>query len=646
MPACWKRSLTMVLAGLATCMAAWSSPPEPATPRAAGLIVRLQAAPDHGLEHERALASDNPQSRRNRQAERWRRLLAATGLARESGLVLEPAGRASWRLSPRQPWTAAEATRWRARLAARPEVAWVVSDSREPRLQSALPSPDDPLFAGPDGQWWLQPVSGSDGNLPEARRRGVPGLQGAWAISTGHADTVIAVLDSGWTAHPDLDPARVLPGYDMVSDWDAVTGRGAARDGDGRDADARDPGDWVSADDLASDPGRYAGCAVEPSGWHGTAVAGLIAAQTGNGLGGAGIDAAAHILPVRIAGACGATVRDIVDGLRWAAGLAVCRRYADALAQDPGCAEWAPLNPHPARIINLSYGGPSACNAEYQDAIDELWARGVVVVAAAGNAHGAPTRPANCAKVIGVAALNRDGFKANYSNFGATLSIATVGGDDTGGAWGGLLADSGLLGPGNLGSRAPGAGSYGARYGTSYAAPLVSGTLGLMLAVHPGLGAAEMREGLMTSARPHVRSPWVAECSSANPGRCLCTRSTCGAGMLDAPQALAFAQAARDGAAYLAPNWPTVQIDTAELRLAAALGPDREAAAGQDPAEPPGQGGGALEPLALLMLAGLARGLRRPRKDLHESRKGRSRVDSSPLGGLTRSGRSGGALSL
>lgn len=613
MPACWNRSLPLALIGLATSLIVSASPLAPAGPPVAGLIVRLQAAPAHAPERERALTVREIQNRRHLQAERWRSLFAVTGLAQETGLVLEPAGRASWRLSPRQAWTAAEAARWQARLAARPEVAWAVADSREPRLQSAPPTPDDPLFAGPDGQWWLQAVSGSDGNLPEARLRGVPGLQSAWATSTGHADTVIAVLDSGWTAHPDLDPARVLPGYDMVSDWDAGTGRGAARDGDGRDADARDPGDWVSAEDVAADPGRYAGCAVEPSGWHGTAVTGLIAAQTGNGLGGAGIDSAARILPVRIAGACGATVRDIVDGLRWAAGLAVCRRYADALAEDPGCAEWAPLNPHPARVINLSYGGASACNAEYQDAIDELWAHGVVVVAAAGNAHGAPTRPANCAKVIGVAALNRDGFKANYSNFGAALAIATVGGDDTGGAWGGLLADSGLLGPGNLGSRTPGTASYGARYGTSYAAPLVSGALGLMLAVHPGLGAAQLREGLTASARPHVRSRWVAECSSANPGRCLCTRGTCGAGMLDAAQALAYAQATREGVSYLAPNWPTVQIDTAELRLAAALGPDREAAAGQDPAEPTGQGGGALEPLALLLLAWLARSLRRPR---------------------------------
>ena len=611
MPACWTRSLTMALAGLAISPAVSASPAAPAPLPVAGLIVRLQSAPAHSLNRERTLTAREIQNQRHLQAKRWRSLFAVTGLAHEAGLVLEPAGRASWRLSRRQAWTAAEAARWQARLAARPEVAWALPDSREPRLQSALLNPDDPLFAGPDGQWWLQAVSGTDGNLPESRLRGVPGLQTAWATSIGHADTVIAVLDSGWTSHPDLDPARVLPGYDMVSDWDAANGRGTARDGDGRDADARDPGDWVSADDVAADPGRYRGCSVEPSGWHGTAVTGLIAAQTGNGLGGAGIDSAARILPVRIAGACGATVRDIVDGMRWAAGLAVCRRYADALAGDPGCAEWAPLNPHPARVINLSYGGASACNAEYQDAIDELWTHGVVVVAAAGNAHGAPTRPANCAKVIGVAALNRDGFKANYSNFGASLAIATVGGDDAGGAWGSLLADSGLLGPGNLGSRTPGKGSYEARYGTSYAAPLVSGTLGLMLAVHPGLGAAQLREGLMASARPHVRSRWVAECSSANPGRCLCTRSTCGAGMLDAAQALAYAQAVRDGHAYLAPNWPTVQIDTAEIRLAAALGPDREAAAGQDPAEPAGQGGGALEPLALLLLAGLACSLRR-----------------------------------
>lgn len=579
----------------------------------AGLIVRLQGAPTHQpTGPDRARAGATERAARALHTRRWQALLAESGLAREPGLRLEPVGRASFRLRPARPWTAAAAARWQARLAARSEVAWVLPDARETRLQADLPQPDDPLFSGAEGQWWLQPVSGSNANAPEARRRGVPGVQTAWTQGTGGAATVIAVLDSGWTDHPDLDPARLLPGYDLVSDWDAATGRGAANDGDGRDADAHDPGDWVSAEDRASDPNRYAGCDTTPSLWHGTAVLGLVAERSGNATGGAGIDWAARLLPVRVAGKCGATVRDIVDGLRWAAGLRVCRRYADTLAPDAGCAEWAPLNTHPARIVNLSYGGQADCNAEYQDAIDELWGRGVLVVAAAGNAHGAPTRPANCRHVVGVAALNRDGFKTHYSNFGPALRIATVGGDDTGGHWGGWLADSGLVGLANSGSQAPTTASYGAHYGTSFAAPLVSGTLGLMLGVAPALTPQQLMDGLAASARPHVHSPLMAACSTQNPGRCVCDTGTCGAGILDAPQALAYARAVAEGLAYQAPNWPVEQIDTVELRAAAALGPDRESAAAQGG---DGQaGGGAVSPWAAAALLGLALGLSRPRR--------------------------------
>jgi serine protease len=377
----------------------------------------------------------------------------------------------------------------------------------------------------------------------------------------------------------------------MVSDWDAAAGRGDANDGDGRDADAHDPGDWVSAADRSADPARYGACEEAPSSWHGTAVMGLIAAHSDNGLGVAGIDWAARLLPVRVAGKCGATVRDIVDGLRWAAGLRVCQQFADSQDPDSGCAEWAPLNQHPARIVNLSYGGEADCNAEYQDAIDELWSLGIVVVAAGGNTHAAPTRPANCRHVVGVAALNRDGFKSHYSAFGSALRIATVGGDDAGANWGTLLADSGLLGLDNFGSQGPGSTGYSPRFGTSFATPVVSGTLALMLALDPALSAEQLVEGLGASSRPHVRAPLMGDCGPAHPGRCSCTASTCGAGILDAPQALAYAQAVAQGRLYQRPNWPVEIIDTPELRAAVALGPDREAAS--DQGEEGGTGGGA-----------------------------------------------------
>jgi serine protease len=577
---------------------------EAAQAQVGGLIVRLKEAPAHADLRRLALGGGNEAVEHGARAantRRWAALLSDTGLGWLPGMRLEPVGRASLRLRPARAWSAAEAARWHRRLAARPEVAWVVADVRERRL--SVP-PDDPLFAGADGQWWLQPVSGTNGNAPEARLRGVPGMQWAWSVTTGRAETVVAVLDSGWTDHPDLDPLRVLPGYDLVTDWDAAAGRGDANDGDGRDADAHDPGDWVSAADRSSDPARYGACDEETSSWHGTAVMGLIAAHSDNALGVAGIDWAAKLLPVRVAGKCGATVRDIVDGMRWAAGLPVCKQFADSQDPEAGCAEWAPLNPHPARIVNLSYGGEADCNAEYQDAIDELWARGIVVVAAGGNTHAAPTRPANCQHVVGVAALNRDGFKTHYSAFGSVLRIATVGGDDPGANWGTFLADSGLLGLDNFGSQGPGTTGYSPRFGTSFATPVVSGTLALMLARDPALSAEQLVDGLAASARPHVRAPLMGDCGPAHPGRCACTTSTCGAGILDAPQALAYAEALAAGQPYQRPNWPVEIIDTPELRAAVALGPDREAAAGQDD-DGGASGGGAMEPWAAAAL-GLA----------------------------------------
>src|SRR5205085_8573691 len=145
-----------------------------------------------------------------------------------------------------------------------------------------------------------------------------------------------------------------------------------------------------------SAPKLFSGCTVQNSSWHGTIIAGIVAAVTNNSSGVAAINRNGRVLPVRVGGKCGADVADIVDGMRWAAGLSV-----------PG----TPPNPNPARIISVSFGGDAACNAAYQSAIDEiLGEKGAVVVAAAGNERHAPTRPANCSGVVSVAALNRDGF--------------------------------------------------------------------------------------------------------------------------------------------------------------------------------------------------------------------------------------------
>ena len=538
---------------LAATVASGSAGAEPATSPDAGpangLIVKLRAASGPG----------------DGQPLRLARVLTAARLA---PLRMHAVGYAH-HLAFARPLERAEAVALAQRLRDQPEVEWVVPNTREQRLDAQAP-PNDPLFAS---QWWLQSVAGSNANALADRRRGVPGFDVVWRAETdndsgkdkeagksddngnGGSRVVVAVLDTGITAHPDLD-ANMLRGYDFVSEVEY------ANDGDGRDADASDPGDWVSSADRSAHPALFGSCTVQDSNWHGTIIAGIVAATTRNALGVAGAgnsaNGAARVLPVRVGGKCGAELVDIVDGMRWAAGLAVAG---------------VPRNPNPARIVNLSFGGSAPCNAAYQDTIDELAAQGVVVVAAAGNGHGTSTRPANCARVIGVAALNRDGFKASYSNFGPEVSISTVGGDAAEGAWTPMLGDGGIFTVGNAGTRGPGAPVYGAFSGTSFAAPMVSATVSLMLAVNPKLSAAQIIAGLRASARAHVVASRIAPCSAQNPGRCICSTATCGAGILDVAQALAYAQSP---AGYQAPRWPLVDLDSAaEVINASAVGSDR-----------------------------------------------------------------------
>jgi serine protease len=473
-------------------------------------------APAHGLivRLKQPAANDSPRTRADGpESVRWRRVLDEAGLSAASGRReprLRPVGRDQQLLEFERPLSRGEAAQIGDKLRQRPDVDWVEPNQRQRRLQAATPS--DPQFAQ---QWWLQPIG-----VPNDRRRGVAGFQTAWSRAN-MAPVVVAVLDTGITAHEDL--VRVLPGYDFVSTPDY------ANDGNGRDADPADPGDYVSAADL-SNP-LFDGCVVESSSWHGTIIAGMLAATWDNGRGGAGMHSGLRVLPVRVAGKCGADVSDIIDGMRWAAGLAV---------------DDAPPNPNPARIVNISFGGSAACGNAYQTAVDELLAAGVVVVAAAGNDSSTPSRPASCRGVVGVVGLNRDGFKTNYSNFGRELAatgLAAPSGDDAYGAWA-ALADSGLLTLANLGKTTPDSPDrprYAWVFGTSFAAPQVAGVLAHMLSLNPALSAAQLLDGLRLSARPHVVSPKIGACSDQNPGRCICSNDTCGAGILDAERALIFA---------------------------------------------------------------------------------------------------------
>ncbi len=564
---------------LAAAALSWAWLPAQAAGEVRSFIVKLRDAPAHEqLQPRHADARDHQLAARLAAHEhgRWNKLLGETGL---HSMRLRATGRDQQRLDLGRAYSASEAAALKQQLEQRGDVAWAEPNTRERRMQ-AVPIPNDPRYSGTAGQWWLQPVSGSDGNLIDARLRGVPGFQTAWQHSTGAASAVVAVLDTGTTAHPELS-GRLLPGYDFVSVLEY------ANDGNGRDADASDPGDWVDAADRLKP--EFRACELEDSSWHGTIIATMLAAATNNGQGVAAMNWAGRVLPVRVAGKCGAEVADIIDGMRWAAGLAV---------------DGVPDNPNPARIINISFGGSAACGAAYQAAIDEIRReRGAVVVAAAGNEWGAPTRPANCLGTLGVVALNRDGFKANYSNFGAALSasgIATVGGDDVDSStkWN-ALADSGISTGYNQGTKGPGAADYARLYGSSFAAPIVSGALSLMLSVNPALTADQLFNGLRLSARPHVLVPKMAACSNANPGRCACASTTCGAGMLDVNQALIYAA---NPAAYVPPAQGAAIIDNADIDRAVLLGADRPPNAEPPPASS-GSGGGSSGGLELLGLA-------------------------------------------
>jgi hypothetical protein len=345
--------------------------------------------------------------------------------------------------------------------------------SAEPDL-IAYPAALNPIDELYPEQWHLQY------DEPAALR-----ISNAWDRSTG-AGQVVAVIDSGITKHSDLD-AAILPGYDMITD----TTR--SRDGDGRDANPQDEGDWKSYQQCTDSNSA-------PSSWHGTIVAGAIAA-TANTQGVIGAAPDVKIVPVRALGACGGYMSDISDSIIWASGAPVAG---------------VPNNANPAKIINLSLTGNSACLSYVQAAIDTAVSRGSSVFAAAGNTRW-PTSsaiPANCNNVIAVAASSREGSLASYSNYGPEVDITAPGGDAS--------VQKSIMTTFNGGTTVPGVESYAAKMGTSLATPLAASVGALMLAADPTLTPAALEARMKATARPL-------------PGGC--SPNTCGAGLIDAAAA-------------------------------------------------------------------------------------------------------------
>jgi len=396
------------------------------------------------------------------------------------------------------------------RLRADPQVEYVAPDQR--RYPHAVPN--DPLFTG---QWYLQAAQPSSINAVAA-----------WDLETGTTGVVVAVLDTGVLYdHPDLARGdlggKLLPGYDFV------TNAPRANDGSGRDNNPEDPGDWVNDADRADS--AFSSCEVTGSSWHGTRVAGVIGALTNNSTGVSGISWNSLILPVRVLAKCGGSDSDILVGMRWAAGLPVTG---------------VPTNPTPARILNLSLGGTSPCQPSYRDVIAELTALKVLLVVSAGNEGTMVSSPANCPGVAAVAAIRHAGSKVGFSNLGPEVALAAPGGNCVNINGGPCLFS--LDTTSNAGTTTPGAHIFtdqaNSNLGTSFSAPIVSGIAALMLARNNNLSTGQLLDRLRQGARafpttvddaPDIQACHVpANTDDVQLEQCLCTRDTCGAGMVNA----------------------------------------------------------------------------------------------------------------
>jgi len=363
------------------------------------------------------------------------------------------------------------------RLQQDPQIAYAEIDERV----AAQFTPNDTEFL--PRQWSMQSLAAGAGagNFP-----------GAWDHATG-AGVIVAQIDGGFRPHADLFN-NVLPGYDFIS-ADPTGAFITANDNTGRDSDARDPGDWSDRGD----------CPNSNSGWHGTHVAGVIAAIGNNNSGVVGAAFGAKLLPIRVLGVCGGYVSDIVAGMRWAVGLPI-----------PD----VPPNTQVAKVLNLSLGRFGNCSQAFQGAVDEVLAAGSVVVAATGNDRArAILQPANCKGVIAVTAHTVDGDNASYANIGQGTVISAPGG----GIGTSIVGDGRqIYSTSNTGLTAPQADRLEFKRGTSMATAHVSGVAALMFQAKPTITPQELSSRLINAARSH---PVGSYCDG---------RQTCGAGLLDA----------------------------------------------------------------------------------------------------------------
>ncbi len=429
---------------------------------------------------------------------------------------------------------------------------WVYPSATSPVI------PNDPTFASQWDLWDSTAVTPSGGYSSKA--------PAAWGRTTGRSAIVVAVIDTGLTVHPDVTTSVTAPtgsdpivaGYDFVG-LDDINPGGApdlraftANDGNGRDADPSDPGDWVTTSEAAGGDPTYGdffkGCFPENSSWHGTHVTGTIVAKQDNSIGISGIAPGVKVQPVRALGKCGGYSSDIDAAIEWASG---------------GSVAGVPPNATPATVINMSLGGAGSCLTSTQAAINGARSRGTTVVVAAGNSAAtvqpsSPTssstgsQPADCAGVIAVTASTRAGTLASYSNFGTVagnVTIAAPGGDGQNPSSGNIIS---TVNPGTQGPVEPvdatSSNAYAAYAGTSMATPHVAAAVALIQSrlAHTPFTPDQVKARLIATSTPF-------------PAAAHCTTVKCGAGILNIGAALPdlagapteVAASAADSAVYL-----------------------------------------------------------------------------------------------
>lgn len=238
----------------------------------------------------------------------------------------------------------------------------------------------------------------------------------AWGLSTGDSSVIVAIVDTG----VDIDHSE-FSGRLTVDRWDFVNNDNNPDDDEG----------------------------------HGTHVAGIATATGDNGQGVAGVAWGVRIMPVKVLDHEGSgSSWDVADGVSYAAD-------------------------HGAQVINLSLGGPGK-STTLQNAINDAYAKGVLVVAATGNDGGnVISYPAGDSHVLGVASTTRYDSRSSFSNYGWHVDIAAPGSS----------IYSTYMG-----------GGYGYKSGTSMATPFVAGLAGLIYSKYPAYTPDQVAQAIVHNA--------------------------------------------------------------------------------------------------------------------------------------------------